>query len=413
MKTSILGMIMLFFSISSVNGSELAAIARETLSKNIVTLPSGSYLRAGGNHFGSLWTRDFAWAIGGLLAMGREDVVHDHLQALMNEMNQAGLIPRVLDSSPSWARVFLGILRAPRRALRDPLRPEYLGEHDTVAIDSNLMVLRGSLLYYQKTQDHAFWERNQERFVELLRFYDHYQWQGWIVQEDYGDWQDSVKRTGVSFLTNYLWWETRERLFDFYSEQEVLERFDFTRADQFELLQKLWTSFFVAEQGLFKSHLSTSLFSIDGHLLALLNPKFMEQSRARKLTSESRESLYQKLKQSPLWSGQSLPGRASWPEYPKAWRSFFTKAVGLSHYHDKMVWSWLTGYSLKLAKVMGDQSEVARIRSKLGELLKRDQGVTEIWRVRPDLPAFRSPLYRSENPFSWGAGVILEALEVR
>ncbi len=407
---------MILFNYSTVleaSSQDMHTIARQTLEKNIVDLPSGSYVSAGGLHFGSLWTRDFAWAVGGLLAIDKQHVVKNHIQVLLNNTNENNLIPRVLDSSPSWARVFMGILKRPISKLRDPLRPEFKGEHGTVAIDSNLLILRSSILYFKATQDHSFWQENEVNWTKLLKYYDPVQWQGWIVQENYGDWQDSVKRKGVSFLTNYLWWEVRDELLSLYSEEQTNKLFGFDQADQDVLLSKLWQSFFDENFGLFKSHLSTSVISLDGNLLALLNENFIEQSQKLNLTTkrgETAQEIYLNLKRSPLWSGQPLPGRASWPNYPASWRSFATRAVGLHHYHDAMVWSWLTGFSLKLAHKMGDEQEVSRILRILDQTVKRDQGITEIWRPNASLDAFKSLFYRSENPFSWGAGVILEAL---
>ena len=42
--------------------------------------------------------------------------------------------------------------------------------------------------------------------------------------------------------------------------------------------------------------------------------------------------------------------------------------------------------------------------------LNRDGLVTEVYRAEPPHLPWRSFLYRSEGPFSWGAGVILDAL---
>jgi hypothetical protein len=379
-------------------------IAKETLESNIVTLASGSYVRAGGTHFGSLWTRDFAWAVGGLLEIDRADVARNHLSALLSAMGRGGLIPRVLDSTPSWARVFIGMLTHKARPLRDPLKPEYRGEHNTIAIDSNLLVMRASLQYIRATGDLNFWQEHLLRWPELMNFYSPYRWQGWIVQEAYGDWQDSVKREGVSFLTNYLYWEVRQDLIELLGPERVRAMFGFTVDEQDQLLQRLWDTFYSERAGLFRSHLNTGeLVSLDGNLLVLLRDDFFP-------TEADRLHLYRNLKRSNLWSGQPLPGRASTPEYPRRWRSFNTRVVGLHHYHDTMVWTWLTGLSLKVAATMNDKVEVERILKELAPRLERDGGVTEIWVVDEELSPFRSRLYRSENPFSWGAGLILEGM---
>ena len=47
-------------------------------------------------------------------------------------------------------------------------------------------------------------------------------------------------------------------------------------------------------------------------------------------------------------------------------------------------------------------------RIRLGA--SRDGVIYEIYHPKPDLPRYRSRLYQSEHPFSWGAGLILDAL---
>lgn len=401
-------------AMASTESMKSLSLARETLESNIVSLPSGLYLRAGGTHFGSLWTRDFAWAAQGLLEINCEEVVHDHLNALLDNMGRGGLIPRVLDSRPSWARVFLGVITKRPRPIRDPLKPEYRGEHRTIAIDSNLLVLMASLQYVKATEDHHFWQRHSHRWPMLLSLYEHYTWNDWIVQEPYGDWQDSVKREGVTFLTNFLLWQVRQDLLNYLGPQVVLHQFSYTQEDQDQLIKRLWDEFYLENHGLFRTHLSTHIISIDGNLLALARPDFFERTQELghlpdSLNEESaRSDFYQNLKKSPLWSGQELPGRASYPEYPRSWRSFNTRIVGLHHYHDSMVWTWLTGLSLKVAAMMDDKPETERIIRQLDTLIERDNGVTEIWNL--DLTPFKGRLYRSENPFSWGAGLIIEGI---
>lgn len=115
-----------------VSHEQLFRVARESLEQNIVRLPSGASLTAGQGQFEALWTRDFCFAVPGLLRLGHEQVVRDHLTRLLRmRRKHDDLIPRLVDSvSPAWLRVvhFTAgkVLRGriERLALHDPLKPE-------------------------------------------------------------------------------------------------------------------------------------------------------------------------------------------------------------------------------------------------------------------------------------------------
>ena len=76
-----------------------------------------------------------------------------------------------------------------------------------------------------------------------------------------------------------------------------------------------------------------------------------------------------------------------------------------------MHWSWLMGYAAKAAHRQGDVEEYGRILSGLEKLVERDGAVYEIYNSESLMP-WRGALYRSERPFSWGAGKILESISV-
>lgn len=395
-------------------------IAKDTLESNIVTLPSGPYLRAGGTHFGSLWTRDFAWSAGGLMAINREDVIKNHINALVESRDKNGLVPRVLDSTSSASRVFWGVVTGRHgRELSDPLRPEYLGEHSTVAIDSNLLVIMASLQLATRNFDHKFqdwWWNHLDSWIDLYKFYESSKNGIFITQEKYGDWQDSVSRSGVTFLTNLLYWHISDQILEYLGKEQAYKYFAISEKKQDKLLLKLWDYFWDENQGLFLSHKELDTFSLDGNLLVLKNKKFFKRSESLGILhsytyNDFTYEFYENLKSSPLWSKWDIPGMASFPDYPSNWVSWTTRIVGLTHYHDQMIWTWLTGLSLEIASSMQDKDEAERIIQELQKRLIRDNTVTEILSPQEELPPFRSFIYRSEQPFSWGAALILQGLE--
>ena len=92
----------------NAEASGLLNIAKESLEKNIVRLPQGDFLAAGGNQFGSLWTRDFCFSVPALLTLKKYALVKNHLSYLINNRRSDGLIPIYADSINPMRRVILG-----------------------------------------------------------------------------------------------------------------------------------------------------------------------------------------------------------------------------------------------------------------------------------------------------------------
>jgi len=377
-------------------GTEALHVARKSLFENIVETRDGPVLRAGGNQFSGLWVRDFCYSIPGLLAAGRADVVKHQLSLIIAARRPADhLVPRLLDTISSKVRVLRGLFpwlgALPR--LEAPFRAEFVGEHGTEAIDSNLLVLRGLILYVEHTSDTDFAFSLPQVFEDLWSYYDNKRVAGWIVQEPYGDWQDSVRRTGATFLTNYhAWWvETHATRLGWITR-------DLGELDHFR--DRLKREFYLPSEGLFRSHLDLEVVSLDGNALALMEPAFWSDRAER-------DAVHRALIQSPFGS---TPGRASYPDYPRAWRSSNVRLVGLSHYHDRLAWSWLLGLQGSAALAVGDLAEAARIRGLIESILGRDGVVGEVYRPWRGYAGFKSVFYRSETPFSWGAAFLVDFL---
>lgn len=365
-------------------------------------LASGPYLSAGRGQFSGLWTRDFCFAARGLLDLGRGDVVANHLSALLSRQRASdGLVPRLMDSvSPAYLRVAWHctgrFLPARWRVLPlgDALIAEYRSEHGVEAVDSNLLALSVAIEYVQRSGDHAFWQRHEPRLVRAYRYYDRLLVDDLIFQPAFSDWQDSARRSGKAFYTNLLYYLVTARL-----AASAAFGIDAKRARR--VRSRLQEAFFDVSTGLYRSMEGQPYLSLDGVLLALDG----ELSN----TAES-AALYAALKHHALWARHGIPGWCTTPDYPNHWISIQTKLVRLRHYHDRLRWSWLTALSAKVAARMGDVAEAERIIEHLRAWAERDGAIYEVYSPdRPYLP-WRSPFYTSERHFSWGAGLIVEAL---
>lgn len=378
----------------------LKQIAHESLEKNLQTTARGTYLAAGPRQFGSLWTRDFCYAAGGLLEIGKQNAVRDHVIRLIETRRKSdSLIPRILDSVPSRNRILLKTIGRHLGEfenyvkLKEPLKPEHLGEHGTASIDSNLLLLLTAF----KVADHYpnFIEQYKGELIAIYEFYQTRKRGQLIWQGAFEDWQDSARREGFTFYVNLLHYFVLARATKYIPEIAIKQNAEALRAE-------LMKVFFLNDQGVFRSHSETEHVSLDGNLLALAEGFYEPKSAAA-------NSLYLKLKSHPVWT--SGVGVSTVPDYPDSWISWTCRAVGLKHYHDRLQWSWLIGLSARVASVMDDLPEASRILETLGRAVFRDGMIVEVYSSeKTELQLFETFFYKSEGPFSWGAGQCLQAI---
>ena len=381
---------------------ELKSVAQKSLEANIVSNRDKQFLCAGANHFKSLWTRDFCWSIGGLIAIDKANVAVDHLQTLIDLRNtDNGNIARIIDTIPSKLRISYSIAaqylpdRIRHLPLSGTLKPEYKGEHGTYSFDANSLTILGANMISKVNGFEDFFEKNKQALIEIHNFYNPYLVEELVYQQKYGDWQDSVAREGASCYNNLLyWWATflLNEAFGLNLESKLVS-----------LKERINNQFFDKDAGLFKTHKNYQNYSLDAQLIAI---------ESGFVTGEEAKQLYASLKHSELWMTSKLPGLSSFPNYPLKEKSYITRIVGLNHYHDDMVWSWLAGYSLRIAKIMNDTEETQRILQELCRLAQRDQYIFEIYSPQSPNEYFKTPLYKSEGPFSWGSGQILQSLSL-
>jgi hypothetical protein len=278
-----------------------------------------------------------------------------------------------------------------------PLKAEFEDQYGHEAIDSNLLVPIAALEYAGATGDEAAlagWLPGIRRALEWIALRK----RGlWIEQPKYSDWQDSVKREGATFFTQLLLWRALRDL------EARGVRTPRALGNSAQLASRMHHAFYDPKSGLYRSVLGAEQVSLEGCLFAIVWGFVSEGARSE---------FWAKLKASSLWQeeGSQIPGRATAPDYPSSDVSPMNRAVGLRHYHDRMVWSWLVALSARTAFFVGDREEGKRILSWLEERVRADGAVYELYDPRRGLKPFRSALFRSERDFSWGSAQIVEAV---
>lgn len=349
----------------------LRDLAESALRENMVDTSHGRLLVAGANQFKTLWTRDFCLSVPGLLIIGEKSLVERQLDLYFNFVREDGVAPRGVDVMPPQARVVLncfGMGAWARSYEGRVLRPEYYGEHGTVAFDSGVLLIRAAI-------QAGCLDRYSSQISRILSFYQRSLREGLIVQAPFSDWQDSAKREGHGLYLHTL--------------MAIVA--PYVRHDLFiGLTERIREHFF---DGIFYRQSRGGQIPLEANLWIIEHGLFKEDSKA----------LYQRLKESDLWKKPGLP---IYPQYPNREVAWTTKMVGLRHYHDGFRWSWLLAESARIAKLMNDQAEYDRIIKELQKWCEK-----QVFEIYDDFgrPAKRF-LYFSEGPFSWGAAKIVEAL---
>ncbi len=300
-------------------------------------------------------------------------------------------MPLYVDSMSPVKRVILDVLfktiRLNNKSLpiTNSIKPYYLVNNKFEAIDSNLMLLYAAQLYFKETQDADWFNSHQDTFKRIFDFYKTKKDGLLIKQNEHADWQDSARRKGLTFFTNLLYYHMA-REYKFMNETELEQ-----------LKNKIIDVFYDKKMGLFLSMAGRNNVSLEGQLWAIEHDLLVNS-----------EILYKNLTHHGLFTDSKIPGFATYPSYTNNDTYIQVKVVGLQEYHGKIYWSWLIGYSAKIAHKMGDTATYNKIYANINDILERDQVVYEVYNNNENLTPFRSVFYKSESPFSWGSAFILD-----
>lgn len=374
-------------------------IARDSLLANVRVVGGRPVLTAGAKHFRMVWTRDFCFSAGGLIAAGRADALRETLSVILAHQREDGLLPRLLDTG-SWAlRVALGVLGRDL-PLEGELKPNYIGEHGTPAIDGNALVCWAAERCAAASGDAAFAAQALPVLERALAFYDRRLAEDLVTQPPYSDWQDSIRhRRGRVFFTNLIYWRAHQSL----AALSALAGADPAawRAKADALKRRIVARFWDEKAGAFTNIERGGPLSADGLLFSVVwGFTGAEDSRR----------LLRALDAAGAWTPWGP--RCAAPDYPSSGRGWITKLAGIPDYHDRVVWLWQTALAVRAFRAVGEEARAAEMERALSAILLRDGASGEVYEPDTGLPVKRR-LYRSEAPFSWSSAMALEALSER
>lgn len=356
----------------------LRSLSEQALRANLIPTAHGTLCVAGAHQFKTLWTRDFCYAVPGLMKIGAGDVVRRQLDLILMSANSDGLLPRGLDVVSPKLRVMNALLHDPltRTGLLNygqPLRAEYKGEHRTVAFDSNVLWLRAALHYCNEIGDRSWLGGHQERVGRLMAFYSKTRGaDGLWEQPPFSDWMDSLRRKGPQLAFHVLLLRAVQE-YETFGVRSVIESEALLR-----VIRQTWFD----TSALWKTQSTDALVS------------------CLEIGMGDSSQLLAEIRRRPV-------GVPATPQ-AKAEVSWTARLVGLRHYHDGFAWSWLSAETARVVRRF-DAEFADEILGELQTLVEHEHTVPEIY-IPGTSSMVRLRLYASERPFTWGAGKILEAL---
>lgn len=309
------------------------------------------------------------------------------------------MLPRLLDSHSH----FLRLLRTTfglKTPFKGELHANFISDHFVISIDSNSLVPWTAARLCRATQDQKWARKAWPKLEKSMLFYEPLLREGLIHQPPFSDWKDTVgTRRGAVFFTQVLHWKALESMSELASllgapgESAVWKK----KALAFSSLlnEKFWDE----KGGFYRDSLHYPVFSSDGNLGAIVwGLAFREQG----LTIL--ESL-ERLKLNTPW------GPRSSQRYPYRQKGWLARLALVHGYQDDYVWLWQSALLLQAYHRLGLEEERNALLQALGERVLAEGEIGEVYRPEDGGQA-RTWLYRSEAPFSWSSGMLLEALAI-
>lgn len=369
-------------------------LLKNLIRNNILQSEEGAYIVAGGHQFKTLWCRDFCFSVSGLIAAGFTAEVDNSIDLLFQNITSDGQAPRGLDYIDPKIRVALATLRIKNRDQHQHqspnpkkviLKPEYLGEHGTPALDSQLLLILAAL----QRKESVHFTKWQNSFSKMIAYVEKFKKpNGLIFQPKYSDWCDSQKRLGFGLYMNILYLMVKSAL----------------NEDTTALEESIFTNFYNKQKKLFSQFVDKNNFPAEAHFFILRNRLLNNFIDADDLAIS--------------FFGSELgqqPGLALHPKLPQSEISWTTQIVGLKNYHQGYLWSWLLAEQAMVARQYNHHGKIDNIKTdlykKISSLISTDQMIYEIYESDFKKPV-KTLLYQSESPFTWGLSKIYEALSV-
>jgi glycogen debranching enzyme len=383
-------------------------IAEAGLLSNIAAIADDSgrehrFVLAGGHQFHTLWTRDFAMASAGVLAMGQGQAVKDSLDTIFANQRADGLMPRLIDHENNIIRIMFATIGV-RLPFEFPLHINFVSENGILTIDGNALLPWAASHYIEVTGDRDAAQRWWPVAVRSLEFLEREYWDSGLIgkQPPFADWEDSVARKGRVAFTNEAYllalrglsgWA---RFLGMDSSADDYAR----RAGEFQ--KRFHDFFWIPGRNMIRNFEGDDHLTADANLMAVAHGLVSPDEAA---------AIMETLRASPLW--KPMPGRVTWPDFANHDKDIFVRIFGLPDYHDSLYWLWLSSLAAEAERAVGEAGACETILDQVSGLVVSKDSLQEIYKLQKDrvrLKPVRRFFYRAEVPFTWSSGMFVHAV---
>lgn len=352
-------------------------------------------IAAGAHHFVDLWARDSLFASLGANVSGSSAMSKKTIETFLRFQRADGLVPYLILRSKHGLGKYFG------RHTYYKIPVAHFRSHMSFGVvpDGGLMTIIAARAYAEKVKDVRFLKRQYAKLVRALSWYEIRFNSGLITEWFQCEWADALLKSGNTLYTNVLYFRAASDLS--WIAKRLGKSCDAVRfatrvnAIKKMLNEQLWNGTFFAD---WKDWKRQDYFATFPNMLAIIFGL---------TTKEQAESILV-IAKARAWNGWTMENSA--PKYP-IWRvPFFHITIGMRDYHNGLIWLQ-PGILYTVALHMSGYHRDARtVLDGIAKKIIASGGVHEVYE-RNGQPVMR-PVYRSEYPFAWSAGLFVWASHI-
>lgn len=355
-------------------------VVAEDIAKQQLRACYGDFgILAGAHHFTDYWARDGFFASMGSVEIGDFEIVVKMIELFFGYQRADGMVPYRVMNGPVTIGKYFGkvkkyVVPSPTYKLR--------GFGTEVLDGTTLAVMTLMRLCNEGKVDRNKYSAKIAKAVEYLKSKEK---NGLLWDGEMSEWNDVVKKKGNLLYSNVLYWNMYRELGDIHKQNIIAKK----------LRERLWSGKYYADWDDGEKH---NYFYSFGNLLAV----------AWGLTNKD---------ESALILSESKKNRILFtidtnnPKYPEGKVWWINRIAGVADYQNQGLLWWQPACAYVAALVKVGEIEKAGVQLKLmSDKIVKDKKIWECYE-RTGNPVERL-LYRSEQPFAWGAGMFLWAKQM-
>lgn len=367
---------------------------------------------AGQETYSYFWSRDFLYCCEYLIkSTVYRPKVFKCIKKLLS-YKKKDLLPKCLDTRSSTIHIIYNsyltlrgkdnkpIVHKPNKDGKYVWKGMYRDHNRSVAIDTNLLFIKACMELNKYTEYQDYIHSIKDILIELLLFYSS---NGYInnysdyliEQPSFSDWKDSLKRKGISFVTNLLYWKVIREM----EKSKLFKNLPGSEIIRYKIEDIFYhNGVYCSMKGLKNS------FGLDENLLAI-EWGFVSGSRADTLMLE----LVQRKE------FEKVPGLAISPENSWYDKPIYAHVAGSGGYHDRSCWLWIIALASKLAYEFEYNREAEKLKQLIEAVVERDQTIYDAYSINKEtntLERYTTRGFRAESEWLWAAVYIHELFKL-